>query len=116
MIENIPEEWCLVRIKNDQYIGTENVDLVKVFGSWRGGYATGDSWKMNSGIEHTSEEGDYYFFKGYSGSVYKCHKKRYGINSPHNSSVLMSFEDVEPIKGATAVRWIRSKLKQNNNE
>ena len=112
-MKTIPEEWCLVRIKDDQHIGTKNDDLVKVFGSWRGDFATGDSWKLNSGIEHTSEEEDYYLFKGYSGSVYKCHKKTYGINSMYNSGVLMSFEDVEPMKGAAAVRWIRRRLKED---
>ena len=101
-MKTIPEEWVLVRVDDD---------LVKVFGSWRGGLETGDRWKMNSGIGHTSEDGDYYLFKGYSGSVYKCHKKGYGINSMYNSGVLMSFKDVEPMKGAAAVRWINRRIR-----
>jgi hypothetical protein len=52
----------------------------KVFACWYGGYLNGDSWKMNSGITKVTKEEDCYLFKGYSGSVYKCHKDIYGFN------------------------------------
>lgn len=76
-----PEEWELVKIG-----GTD--PHYRVFGSWRGGYLNGDSWRMNSGIKECVEDGDYYIFKGYSGSEYQCHKETYGIRSPWNASVL----------------------------
>ena len=40
-----------------------------------GGYGGGDSWRMNSGIKSFTEDDEYYYFKGLSGSVYKCYKQ-----------------------------------------
>ena len=76
-----PEEWALVKIG-----GTD--PHYRVFGSWRGGYLTGDSWRLNSGVVSVEEDGDYYLFHGHTGSVYSCHKEAYGIRSPWNASVL----------------------------
>lgn len=81
-----PEEWCLVQITN-------NDPHYRVFGSWRGGYITGDSWKLNSGITSVEEDEEFYYFKGYSGSVYRCHKERYGIRSPYNSGILATLPE-----------------------
>jgi hypothetical protein len=87
MNEYVPEEWVLVKIG-----GTD--PHYRVFGSWRGGYLDGDSWRMNSGIvdcqEYEDEEG-YYSFIGHSGSTYLCHKESYGIGSPYNMSVLQNY-------------------------
>ena len=81
----IPEEWILVEIKSD-------TPHYRVFGSWRGGYLSGDSWRMNSGVTSVSKEGDYFLFNGVSGSIYKCHKETYGISSPHNCGVLANYK------------------------
>lgn len=80
-----PEEWILIKINSDD-------PHYRVFGSWRGGYLNGDSWKMNSGVTSVEMKGDYYLFNGASGSVYKCHKKAYGIRSPYNNSVLHDYK------------------------
>ena len=95
-----PEEWVLVQVDED---------LVKVFGSWRGGYINGDSWRMNSGIEKVEEDEDHWLFIGHSGSVYKCHKGHYRITSPHNNGVLAG-ADLAPMKYAAALRFIKSKI------
>ena len=81
-----PEEWILIKIDGTPL-------HYKVFGSWRGGYISGDSWRMNSGVMSVEVEGDYYLFNGHSGSIYKCHKKAYGIRSPYNSSVLANYKE-----------------------
>lgn len=44
-----------------------------------GGYTTGDSWRMNSGITKVEEDDHYYYFHGSSGSCYSCHKDAYGL-------------------------------------
>ena len=44
-----------------------------------GGYTTGDSWRMNSGITKVEEDEHYYYFHGSSGSCYSCHKDAYGL-------------------------------------
>lgn len=76
-----PEQWILVEVKSDE-------PHYRVFASWAGGYLTGDSWRLNSGITKVNDVGDYYDFVGYSGSVYRCHKDSYGVSKMHNASVL----------------------------
>jgi V8-like Glu-specific endopeptidase len=63
----------------------------RVLAGWSGGYAQGDSWRMNSGIvrcEETTKTGiynneayttKYFSFFGSSGSCYLCHKDTYGL-------------------------------------
>lgn len=84
MTEYYPDQWILLKIKG-------NGVLYKVFGSWSGGYLSGASWKMNSGITKVQEDENYYYFHGYSGSVYKCHKSSYGISNVYNYSVAVGF-------------------------
>ena len=67
-----PDKWVVLKLPNN---------IHKVFASWAGGYLHRDSWKLNSGIANVEQEGDYYYFTGYSGSVYKCHKMGYGTTS-----------------------------------
>lgn len=42
-----PDRWLLIWI--DDGAGPP---FVKVFGTWAGGYTTGDSWRLNSGIDN----------------------------------------------------------------
>lgn len=74
-----PDNWAVIRIDN----GTET--LYKVLAGWSGGYTTGDSWRLNSGVSRMETDGDYYLFYGYSGSVYRCHKNCYMLrmNTAH---------------------------------
>lgn len=67
--EHSPDTWVILKITN---IGSET--FYKVLGGWSGGYTQGDSWRMNSGITSIEEDDDYWYFKGYSGSVYRCAK------------------------------------------
>jgi hypothetical protein len=68
-----PDRWIVVRIDNAGEIYN------KLLVEWKGGYLDGDYWRMNSGIAAVEEEGDYWLFHGRSGSVYRCHKGRYGV-------------------------------------
>jgi|SRR5210317_1012074 len=81
-----PEEWILVKID-----GTD--PHYRVFGSWRGSYLNGDSWRLNSGIVSVEFDGEYYKFYGHTGSVYECHMSTYGIASPYNMGVLKGYCD-----------------------
>jgi len=68
-----PDRWVILKLKN------EDETLYKVLAGWSGSYLYGDSWKLNSGIvkvEHTTDD---YLFHGYSGSVYQCSKRSYGM-------------------------------------
>lgn len=68
-----PDKWMLVKITNQ-----EGKFHHRVFATWAGGYTTGDSWKLNSGITKITESGDFYEFEGSSGSTYVCRKSMYG--------------------------------------
>lgn len=81
----IPDQWLLVQITTDEGL------LTKVFASWHGGYLHGASWRMNSGITRVTEDPDYYYFYGHSGSCYQCHKSRYGVNL-YATSILSQLE------------------------
>lgn len=65
-----PDNWVLIKISPNG-----ETPFYKVLAGWSGGYLSGDSWRMNSGITTVEEEGDYYLFSGESGSIYKCHKE-----------------------------------------
>ena len=82
MSEYNPDKWLVVKVNSDQ-------PHYRVFGSWYGGFAKGDSWKMNSGITKIREEGACYHFEGSSGSVYVCHKSNYGSHM-YGSGVLQN--------------------------
>jgi hypothetical protein len=86
-ITETPDRWILIRMSRagDVYH--------KIFGSWAGGYLDGDRWKMNSGISSVEEDDDFYYFTGYSGSCYKCHKKCYGVMTSYSQAVLDNLID-----------------------
>lgn len=76
-----PDKWMIIRFNEDY----------KVFATWAGGYTTGDSWKLNSGIVRIEEEDDFYIFHGYSGSFYYCNKNSYGTTT-YGLSILDSHQ------------------------
>lgn len=73
-INETPERWVILKLPNNYY---------KVFGTW-----TGDRWKLNSGIEKVEQDDEYYYFIGFSGSCYKCHKKGYGTATFYGLHIL----------------------------
>lgn len=70
MNEYRPDNWVVIKIKGDH-------PHYKVLAGWSGGYTTGDSWRMNSGITMVDEIENAFMFKGSTGSVYTCHKESY---------------------------------------
>jgi len=75
-----PDKWMLVRIT-----GTD--PHWRIFASWYGGYLSGDSWRLNSGVTSVEDKDEWYDFHGHSGSLYRCSKTGYGI-SMYGMSVL----------------------------
>jgi hypothetical protein len=94
MSDHQPDRWLVVKIV------TPKQQLYKVFATWHGGYTGSDSWQMNSGITQAILVDDCWEFKGYSGSVYTCHKNAYGTNG-YGGRVLQGFIDKMPSQGAT---------------
>jgi V8-like Glu-specific endopeptidase len=65
-----PDNWVVIFLNGDD-------PHYRVLAGWSGGYTTGDSWRLNSGIVRVEEDKLFYYFYGSSGSCYKCHKKAY---------------------------------------
>ena len=78
-VSQTPDKWVVLKLPNNYY---------KVFGTWQSNYLDSDRWKLNSGIEKVEQDGDFYYFIGFSGSCYKCHKKGYGVASSYGFGVL----------------------------
>ena len=68
MSEYTPDNW--VMIKCEAVEGT----YYKIIGGWSGGYTSGSSWRVNSGVVKAEETENFYHFQGSSGSVYICGK------------------------------------------
>ena len=62
----------------------------KILCCWSGGYLTGDSWKLSSGITSYEEFDKTIEFMNYSGSIYVCHKSCERMSS-YIQSVYNSF-------------------------
>jgi hypothetical protein len=86
MSEYTPDTWVVLKI------GIGGHATYKVLAGWGGGYTYGASWKLNSGITEIREEGNYFLFNGYSGSVYHCNKKCYGL-SAYTAGILEHFRE-----------------------
>lgn len=82
-----PDRYELLRITKDGEVS------YKVFGTWVGGYLSGDSWRLNSGIQRVEEDGDMVKFIGYSGSIYKAYKEAVGTTF-YTAGVLQQMLDV----------------------
>ena len=86
MNEYTPDYWKVVRITS-----TEGEVLYKVFATWCGGYLSGDSWKLNSGIKKVTIIDNHIIFEGYSGSKYKVvNNERSYRTTMYSQSVLES--------------------------
>ncbi|MDA1317393.1 MAG: hypothetical protein O3B87_05235 [bacterium] len=62
-----------------------------------GGYLSGDSWRMNSGIVRVEEDEDYFYFYGASGSCYQCHKNAYCLRK-NNASIWNQLQELHSDK------------------
>lgn len=115
-ISATPQRWVIVGFKKGEQT------YHKVFASWAGGYLDGDSWRMNSGIARVEEDDRHFYFYGFSGSCYKCHKDGYGIATAYSQSVLEgSTEKAKELGGVEM--WVMAQdndwmklLNTDNNE
>lgn len=87
MTNYYPDRFVILKL-ND-----ENEEIYKVFGSWMGGYLTGDNWRMNSGIEKIVTEDESIHFYGYSGSVYSVDRDSYGVTTWSGAVLASMLED-----------------------
>jgi hypothetical protein len=74
LTEYCPDNWVVIRLVGDKV-------HYRVLGGWFGGYLSGDSWRLSSGIVRHDFDGDYWYFFGTSGSCYRCHVDNCRMNS-----------------------------------
>lgn len=86
MANYTPEEFAILKMTLDGKVH------YRVFGVWRGGYTTGDSWRLNSGIDWVEAKGPLLLFHGSSGSIYEVHKDMYGTGSMWASSIITGWQ------------------------
>jgi hypothetical protein len=85
-----PDNWVIIKFGGS--------DLhYRVLAGWSGGYTTGDSWRMNSGIVRHEFDGDYWYFYGSSGSCYKCHVNAYCLRM-NNAYVWRELQEIHDDK------------------
>jgi hypothetical protein len=99
---NLPDGYRLLLIDNS---------LVKLFRSFDGAFAIGESWALNSGCTKIIPVDDYWQVYGYSGSMYYIRKEQGHLNS-YTSSVLRGIvkrlEDADvPVKELSLEEAIR---------
>lgn len=87
---NTPDKWVLVELKNL----TDNKSHYRVLGSWYGGFAGSNSWKLSSGVLPEKLERTDTFYKSpqESGSTYTMYHGCYGM-SGFTSGVARMYEE-----------------------
>lgn len=80
-----PDNWVVIKIMGDD-------PHYRVLAGWSGGYTTGDSWRMNSGITRVEQTEYLYRFYGSSGSCYECSKNSYCLRM-NNAHVWAHLQD-----------------------
>lgn len=70
-----PDKWVIVKLTYDNDV------IYKVLGSWYGGFTSGDSWRLSSGVTYVEDKDKYYNIHNESGSVYECYKDNEGMSS-----------------------------------
>jgi len=89
-----PDNWVLVEITSPEGINK------KVLAGWGGGYLTGDSWKLSSGVTKIVDVGEAYEIHNHSGSVYICRKSSERM-SGYLASIFHSLEKSATKSGST---------------
>lgn len=109
MIEYNPDKYVLLRVTSP------DETYYRVFGTWYGGYTTGDSWRMNSGIERVEIDGDKVSFIGASGSVYNVHKEAQGLSMYTRGVLLSSIDQAKGMDITVEMLSLEEYLKETNN-
>ena len=81
-----PDNWVIIK-----FYGSD--PHYRVLCGWLGGYTTGDSWRMNSGIIRSEQTEHIYRFYGSSGSCYECSKNSYCLRN-NNAHVWTQLQDI----------------------
>lgn len=101
MSDYTPDCWKIVEIDT-----SEHGKIYKVLGSWYGGFAGSNHWKLSSGIEDVKLDDGTYVLPQASGSVYFCHE---GCERISGLIGMMYASIVEKLEGIATVRMLDMK-------
>jgi hypothetical protein len=87
-----PDRWVILEIK------TPAECVYKILAGWRGGFASGDSWRLSSAIVDSDTWESGYAFVNESGSKYVCFTESEGMTM-YMSEIYQQFEDSATGKG-----------------
>lgn len=93
-----PHAWVLIKIQD--FSQPQEKALYKVLCGEYGGYAYGDSWRLNSGIDSFEQEDNAFLFHGRSGSCYRCVKTAETLTRL-TASMLEQFQEKAANQGYT---------------
>ena len=79
-------EWVLIKLPT-------HTRLLRIT---YGGYLSGDSWNLNSGVVKVEKDGDLFTYHGRSGSVYTCHKNNYGLRNSLGFTIVDRIKKGQP--------------------
>jgi hypothetical protein len=65
-----PDVWVIVELAGNKVPETYH----RVLAGWYGGFASGDSWQLSSGVERIVKNDKVYEIYNTSGSIYRCHE------------------------------------------
>ncbi|MCY9870391.1 hypothetical protein [Vibrio barjaei] len=85
-----PDGWVCLRVETPKWSG------FRIFGSWAGGYATGDRWRLSSGFTeqaNVTTENGLITLPQESGSKYNIMNSGQGQLTMHNRGVLKNMID-----------------------
>lgn len=99
-----PDAWVIIKIWNKTAVQHE--PTYKVLGGWYGGFADPNYWRLSSGIQSITREGDVYTIPQFSGSTYVVHENAERMNALM-ASIFAGFEqelkDDGDINGITVI-------------
>lgn len=106
-----PEKWVVLRLTQP-----DGEVWFRLLAGWYGGFASGDSWRANSGITKIVDKGELYEVYGSSGSCYYCYKTAEGL-SGYMDSVLYGFQQAAlEQKANVELSSVEVYLKENPSE
>lgn len=98
MSKYTPDLWTVVEITMPN-----KESYRRVLGSWYGGFSSGDSWRLSSGIVEVKKMEDHYEILNESGSTYFCGFGNIGM-SGYTARILQNLkQEVEENGGSITV-------------
>lgn len=102
-----PDAWVIVKLWNKTLADQE--PTYKVLGGWYGGFADSNYWRLSSGVQSITKEGDVYTIPQFSGSTYVVHENNERMNFTMASAFASFEQELEDDGGTNGITVISVK-------